>query len=267
MNRDRITDLARGADHLFIEAVFEEADRSRATATAHLTARAAGEIARAAGARRVTSFHHSARYSGSSGSIPAELSAAMEPEAPREEAQAPAPTDAEPNWVRRWRRNGVSIEAAFARFDTLPGVDPCELMGTWRGAGMPTGHPLDGLLERLGWRGKRFESEERVDPLIFHPDLALDPGCLPLAAALRWPRVARSLPVRAGFILLRHALRARKPAARFARVEFRGRLSAAMIYDRQPVIDHFRRIDARRLLGLMQTRAAPPYFFLLTAES
>jgi hypothetical protein len=40
-----------------------------------------------------------------------------------------------------------------------------------------------------------------------------------------------------------------------------------MIYDRQPIIDHFRRIDEIRLLGLMQARTAPPpYFFLLTAE-
>ena len=39
-----------------------------------------------------------------------------------------------------------------------------------------------------------------------------------------------------------------------------------MIYDRQPIIDHFRRIDEIRLLGLMQVRTAPPYFFLLTAE-
>jgi hypothetical protein len=39
-----------------------------------------------------------------------------------------------------------------------------------------------------------------------------------------------------------------------------------MIYDRQPIVDHFRRIDAVRLLGLMQARSASPYFFLLTAE-
>lgn len=265
-NRERIANLARGADHLFIEAAFADADCSRAAATAHLTAQAAGEIARAAGARRVTSFHYSARYSGSPGSIPAEFAAAMESEAPRKEVEAPSITDGEPNWVRQWRQNGVSTEAALARFDGLPGIKPDELAGTWRGTGMPTGHPLDGLLERLGWRGKRFESEERVHPLIFHPDLALNPACLPLTAALRWPRLARSLPVRAGFNLLRGALRARRPAASLARVEFRQCLSAAMIYDRQPIVDHFRRIDAIRVLGLMQARSASPYFFLLTAE-
>ena len=168
--------------------------------------------------------------------------------------------------MRRWRRSGVSTEAALARFDGLPDVKPDELIGAWRGIGMPTGHPLDGLLERLGWRGKRFESDERVDPLIFEPGVALDPRWLPLALALHWPRLARSAPVSAGFVLLRPALRARGPTAHLARVAFRGCLSAAMIYDRQPIVDHFRRIDAIRLLGLMQTRSAAPFFFLLTVE-
>jgi len=262
-NRARIAGLARDADHLFIETPFLEADRALATATAHLTARAAGDIARAAGARRVTGFHRSARYAGSSAALAAELAAAFDPEAEGEDA--PSGAEGEPNWVRRWRRNGVSLEAALARFDSLPGIGPDELTGCWRGTGLPTGHPLDGLLERLGWRGKRFASEEDVDPLIFEPGVALDPGRLPLSVALRWPRLAASAPARAGFGLLRGVLKARGPAARLARVEFRDCLSAAMIYDRQPIVDHFRRIDSRRVLGLMETRLAPPYFFLLTA--
>ena len=61
-NRARILQLAHGADQLFIEAVFLEADRSLALASHHLTAWEAGSIARKAGARHVTPFHHSARY-------------------------------------------------------------------------------------------------------------------------------------------------------------------------------------------------------------
>jgi ribonuclease Z len=59
-NRERIIALAHDADHLFIETAFLEADRELATATAHLTARTAAEIARAADVRRATGFHHSA---------------------------------------------------------------------------------------------------------------------------------------------------------------------------------------------------------------
>ena len=81
-NRARIVRLAEGVDHLYIEAVFLEADRPLAEATRHLTARAAGEIAREAGARRVTGFHHSARYAASPGALAEELQRAFERPAP-----------------------------------------------------------------------------------------------------------------------------------------------------------------------------------------
>ncbi|MWD26268.1 DUF4334 domain-containing protein [Aquicoccus sp. SCR17] len=185
---------------------------------------------------------------------------------PVERDQVSSGAGGRPNWVRRWQRQGISTDAALARFDSLPGITSHDLLGAWRGRGMPTGHLLDGLLERLGWRGKRFESPERVDPLVFHADMALDPRLMPLCLALRWPRLARSAPVVASFTALRRVFRARGPAASLAHVEFRGCLSAAMIYDRQPIIDHFRRIDTDRVLGLMRTRAMSPYFFLLTRE-
>jgi ribonuclease Z len=61
-NRAKILRLAREADQLFIEAVFLECDRALAVASLHLTAWEAGSIAREAGVRYVTPFHHSARY-------------------------------------------------------------------------------------------------------------------------------------------------------------------------------------------------------------
>ena len=64
VNRDRIVELARGADHLFIAATFLEADRKIAARKSHLTARQAGELAAWAGVRRFSLFHHSPRYSG-----------------------------------------------------------------------------------------------------------------------------------------------------------------------------------------------------------
>jgi len=72
-NRAAIVALARGADVLFIEATFAKADTALAAERAHLTTAAAGEIARAAGVRRVEPFHFSARYAGEDGRMLAEV--------------------------------------------------------------------------------------------------------------------------------------------------------------------------------------------------
>jgi ribonuclease Z len=61
-NFEAIVGLARDADQLFIEAVFLDRDRALAEATRHLTAADAGLLARAAGAKHLQLFHHSARY-------------------------------------------------------------------------------------------------------------------------------------------------------------------------------------------------------------
>jgi ribonuclease BN (tRNA processing enzyme) len=61
-NRQRLVALAAGAHTLFCEATFVQADKSQAINTGHLTARACGEIATAAGVERLVPFHFSRRY-------------------------------------------------------------------------------------------------------------------------------------------------------------------------------------------------------------
>jgi ribonuclease Z len=63
-NREALARFVWGADLLFIEAVFLDEDRQHAERKAHLTARAAGEIARAAAVKSAVPFHFSARYLG-----------------------------------------------------------------------------------------------------------------------------------------------------------------------------------------------------------
>ncbi|HKJ70829.1 MAG TPA: MBL fold metallo-hydrolase [Gammaproteobacteria bacterium] len=76
-NARRIVELAAGADRLYIEAAFLDADAERAAATFHLTARQAGELARRAGVREVIPFHFSSRYQGRFAALEAEARAAF----------------------------------------------------------------------------------------------------------------------------------------------------------------------------------------------
>ncbi|MCM2359261.1 MAG: MBL fold metallo-hydrolase, partial [Geobacteraceae bacterium] len=63
-NGEKIVELARGADYLFIEATFLHEEEERAAEKRHLTARQAGLLARKAGVARVIPIHFSAKYTG-----------------------------------------------------------------------------------------------------------------------------------------------------------------------------------------------------------
>jgi hypothetical protein len=61
----------------------------------------------------------------------------------------------------------TTSDDALALFDASSAVEPGFMIGTWRGAELPTGHRLDGLLEASGWWGKQFVDSETVHPLLF----------------------------------------------------------------------------------------------------
>lgn len=134
-------------------------------------------------------------------------------------------------------------------FDSLSAVHPQDLSGRWQGRGLATGHPMDGLLESSGWYGKQFDGVEQVHPLLFEVGGEIFPV---------EPQKGMPLDV---------TRRATKHRARLRPVEHRGVVSAAMIYDGQPIIDHFRSVADDVLLGLMDARGLEqPYFFVLTRD-
>jgi hypothetical protein len=167
----------------------------------------------------------------------------------------------------------LDTERALALFDGLPAVRAEEITGArYRGAAVPTGHPLEAVLGAAGWYGKEFQDLETVHPLLVTaPDgkiFPLDPARLPLGLVDRLP--ADRVPPAATRRLIgaaRPVLRARVPGARLRNLEYRGVVSAAMIYDAHPIIDVFRRLDEHTLLGAMDRRDDPrPAFFTLTRD-
>jgi ribonuclease BN (tRNA processing enzyme) len=74
-NRKALVDLARGAQLLVLEAAFASSHADRAASTGHLTARACGEIATAAGVGRLLPFHLSSRYQERPEEVLAEVAA------------------------------------------------------------------------------------------------------------------------------------------------------------------------------------------------
>lgn len=99
-----------------------------------------------------------------------------------------------------------------------------EILGPWRGGDFSTGHILSTVLEKVNWHGKRFDGPLDAKPLIcrgadgeLYSNLAAGGG----GEASLWP------------------------------VEFRGETTATMVYDAMPVFDHFKRVDADTLMGIM----------------
>lgn len=178
----------------------------------------------------------------------------------------------EAEWVAQWLSGGTSQREASERFERLPGVDPLALAGLWAGRSLPTRHPLDGLLERLNWYGKEILSDGRVHPLLFRRPsgqrVALDPAWMPTRVALHWPALAHSSGARMAFCAAGPLLQAKGPGGRIEVREFRGRQSAAIVYTRQPIVDHLRKLGKDHVVGLMECRGmARPFFFLLSREA
>ncbi|MFZ2511324.1 MAG: DUF4334 domain-containing protein [Gordonia sp. (in: high G+C Gram-positive bacteria)] len=135
----------------------------------------------------------------------------------------------------------AELDAIWAH---LPTVTVDEILGDWRGGELPSGHAMDGQLAKVSWHGKWFRSRYEVAPMVcrdteghLYSNTELGNG-----EASLWP------------------------------VEFRGEVTASMVYDGQPVIDHFKRVDDQTLMGIMNGKTSLVrdrhfYFYLQRDES
>jgi hypothetical protein len=160
-------------------------------------------------------------------------------------------------------REGEPVQAdpqkdMTAWFQSLKPVEPVEMIGLWKGAGVPSGHPLDGVLENLRWFGKRFHPDMRADALLFqwHPGrlVAIDPRFIPIGLAIKLAPLGRATIARSLFSYIQKAFRARGTTAALEVRTFEQVTSAAMIYTEQPIVDHFRRVSDDTLAGMMCVR-------------
>ena len=172
--------------------------------------------------------------------------------------------------VLRTLQAGTSTEDALSFFDSLPPVRVAEMIGAWKVSGLVTGNPLDGLLERLGWHGKRFESADDAHPLLFADQRApfsVNPRLIPITAVVKYAPVLRN-PLAARLVrTAMRLLRTSQPHARLRMIEYRGVLTGTMSYDALPINDHFRTVDEDTLLGAMDLRGlSSPFMFVLRRE-
>jgi hypothetical protein len=129
----------------------------------------------------------------------------------------------------------VSDEALQTLFDRLDGVDVEFMLGTWRGGVFHYDHPFGHQLQAIDWYGKRFRGADDVEPLLVNAEGG---------AIESFERFG---------------------LARLREMHFRGKVSAAMLYDKRPLIDHFRRVDDDTVIGLADEKGKPAtYFFHLT---
>ncbi|EFC83625.1 DUF4334 domain-containing protein [Parafrankia sp. EUN1f] len=130
-----------------------------------------------------------------------------------------------------------SAEPLLALFDELDPVPATFMYGRWRGGLLTADRELGVLLTRMKWYGRHFTDAEHADPLLCR-------------------RSDGTLYSFAGLGL-----------ARLRELSFRGKVSAAMIYDDQPMIDVFRKISENVVLGVTDTKGRPAdFFFHLTRD-
>jgi hypothetical protein len=168
-------------------------------------------------------------------------------------------------------REPASTKEALAFFDSLDGVGLDFMTGRWHGAGFHTRHLMDGLLEHFNWYGKEFIDTDNVHPLLLMDAqknvFSINPSLVPFELGLRFS-IPRNHLTKRLFLALKPLLETKKSQARIRMTEYRGKVSATMIYDHLAINDIFRKIDDNTLFCVMDLKdVTQPFFFILRRDT
>ena len=126
-----------------------------------------------------------------------------------------------------------SADTLMPLYKQLEPVDTDFMVGTWKGGKFDGGSEPD----PINWYGKRFTSTTDVEPLLVTNDKG---------DVVTFDRLG---------------------AAQMRQVEFDGTVSAALIYDSQPIMDYFRKVNDDVVIGLGDIKGKPTdFFFHLTRD-
>lgn len=159
------------------------------------------------------------------------------------------------------KKNGrIEVAQIAAVFDQLKPISPEFLIGKWKGFSFDTGHPAHRILDTLKWAGKDYRSVDDVDPIMIYDDSGKRSWYSEYGHA-RVSSELQGIPVQ-GYAADRSQIR---------EVKFHGTVSAAMIYDKFPIIDVFKYVDDNTVLGAMDSKDFPAdageyYFYLKRFE-
>jgi hypothetical protein len=138
--------------------------------------------------------------------------------------------------ARDGRLPDAELDAFWA---TLPTASIDELIGEWKGGAFDTGHAVSRLLAKANWFGKTMTSATDVLPIVCLDEHGekFNNEKLSKGAASLWME------------------------------EFRGEVTATMVYDGQAIHDHFKKVDDDTMMGIMNGKAGVQdgrygYFYL-----
>jgi hypothetical protein len=164
-------------------------------------------------------------------------------------------------------RKRITQEEAFSFFDKLEPVALSMMQGLWKGKELLAGHPMEGVLDACKWYGKRFDNVENVYPLVFktgnHKLYFGNPRLMPLNVPFE--KIHKGI-ISILFSIIHSFISTKKSKARLRMVEYRGKVSASMLYDQLAIIDIFRKVDDNTVMGVMdfkESSSSESYFFVL----